>query len=113
MLLGASVAAVNYVFLLIYHFNAHNPVRQAWSMGLAAVFSWAWQIPLFLYMPLKLLWTNKAELSTPMLAFFSWFAVAMFVIDSKCNVVRIKVMWKKLASLHTEQVDVAINLKKN
>lgn len=101
MLLGASVAAFNYLLLLMYHFSCNNPIRQGMVMGMAAVFSWGWQVPLFLWMPLQLLWSNTNQLNSETLAFFTLFATGMFVIDSKCNVVRLQVMKRKLSQVFT------------
>jgi len=69
---------------------------QAIAMGLAALFSWGWQVPLFLYYPLMLVHAHAHTLGSMTSSIFVALSICFFVVDSKCNFVRIEIMRDKL-----------------
>jgi len=95
MLLGGTIACFNYVTLIFYHMKAGEPEAQAYAMGIAAIFSWGWQVPLFLYYPFRILVRHAGELGSGSVVLWGAVAAGMFVVDSKCNVVRVQIMREK------------------
>eukprot|EP01064_Diplonema_japonicum_P010296 TRINITY_DN17592_c0_g1_i1.p1 TRINITY_DN17592_c0_g1~~TRINITY_DN17592_c0_g1_i1.p1 ORF type:complete len:334 (+),score=31.79 TRINITY_DN17592_c0_g1_i1:55-1002(+) len=101
LLLGASIASLNYAFLLLFHATPKHPLFQSVLIFTSALFSWTWQSACFLYIPFRLILVHPVSYE----ACFSGFcAVFLFIIDSKANLTRIaiaKAKWDKAAKLKT------------
>jgi hypothetical protein len=76
---------------------------QAIAMGLAAMFSWGWQVPLFLYYPLMLVHAHAHTLGPMTSSIFVALSICFFVVDSKCNFVRIEIMRDKLRQVTDDE----------
>jgi hypothetical protein len=99
------------VTLLLYHCNAGHPRVQGTAMGIAAIFSWCWQVPLFLYFPLGLIMRHADTLKAGGQVFYASLAIGVFLVDSKCNVVRLQIMREKLAAAVAATTTTAPSVK--
>eukprot|EP01065_Artemidia_motanka_P018453 TRINITY_DN2176_c0_g1_i1.p1 TRINITY_DN2176_c0_g1~~TRINITY_DN2176_c0_g1_i1.p1 ORF type:complete len:404 (+),score=118.16 TRINITY_DN2176_c0_g1_i1:65-1213(+) len=95
---GAAVAWVNYLFLIGYHFSAGNPRRQGLLMGVSALFSWLWQLTLFVVYPCAaaVQGFRQQELGGIPTSLCVLGALSIFGVDSKANVTRLQMMAAKL-----------------